>query len=194
MRMAAWVALVALVCVLNPLATPAHAAPPTCGVNLSAPEVQAAITSLPALPQNYPWSTNPKSFDPSSNYNPCLTLSAVIITVEGATGGSPDLALLFHKGSFVGVGTSKAIHSRRSTERRQRMTSSRSTTRTAATSAPRAPDRPPPCGTSGKTTMSRCWTRHRRGEWAVASVSALGAAECPDRLNLTALKGSSVRQ
>lgn len=108
MRMAAWVALVALVCVLNPLATPAHAAPPTCGVNLSAPELQAAITSLPALPQNYPWSTNPKSFDPSSNYNPCLTLSAVIITVEGATGGSPDLALLFHKGSFVGVGTSKA--------------------------------------------------------------------------------------
>ncbi|SON62732.1 Putative lipoprotein LprE [Mycobacterium simulans] len=107
-RVVTWAALVAVLCMLNPLpAAPAHAAP-TCGVNLSAPEIQSAISSLPALPQSYPWSTNPKSFDPSSNYNPCTTLSAVIITVEGATGGSPDLALLFHNGTFAGVGTLKA--------------------------------------------------------------------------------------
>ena len=107
MRMVGWAALLAILCALNPLAVRAHAAP-ACGVNLNAPEIQDAINSLPALPQSYPWSTDPKSFDPSSNYNPCATLSTVIISVQGATGGSPDLALLFHKGSFVGVATAKA--------------------------------------------------------------------------------------
>jgi LppP/LprE lipoprotein len=107
MRMVGWAALFAVLCGLNPLAARAHAAP-ACGVNLNAPEIQDAINSLPAIPQSYPWSTDPRSFDPSSNYNPCATLSTVIITVQGATGGSPDLALLFHKGSFVGVATTKA--------------------------------------------------------------------------------------
>jgi len=107
MRIVSWAAVVAVLGALNPLAAPAHAAP-TCGPNMTAPEIQAAISSLPALPQNYPWSSDPKSFDPSSNYNPCSTLSAVIITVTGATGGSPDLALLFHKGNAAGVATLKA--------------------------------------------------------------------------------------
>ena len=107
MRIVVWAALIAVLCVLNPLAAPAHAAP-TCRVNLDAPEIQTAIKSLPALPQNYPWSSDPKSFDLSSNYNQCATLSAVIITVTGATGGSPDLALLFHNGSPAGVATLKA--------------------------------------------------------------------------------------
>jgi hypothetical protein len=92
---------------VNPLAMPAHAEP-TCGVNLAAPEVQAAVKALPALPQNSAWDPNTHSFDSSSNYNPCATLSTVIITVLGATGDSPDLAMLFHKGTFVGVATSKA--------------------------------------------------------------------------------------
>lgn len=107
MRVVALAALVAALTVLNPLATAAHA-DPTCGVNLNAPAIQTAITALPALPQSYPWSNKPSSFDPSSNYNPCATLSAVIITVTGATGSSPDLALLFHKGTSVGVATRKA--------------------------------------------------------------------------------------
>lgn len=107
MRNVSWAALIAVLCAVNPPAAPAHAAP-TCGPNMNAPEIQAAISSLPALPQNYPWSSDPKSFDPSSNYNPCSTLSVVIITVTGATGGSPDLALLFHEGGFAGVATSKA--------------------------------------------------------------------------------------
>jgi hypothetical protein len=107
MRIFRWAALVAVLGVAHPLATHAHAAP-TCGVNMTAPEIKAAISSLPALPQNYPWDSDPKSFDPSSNYNPCSTLSAVIITVTGATGSSPDLAVLFHKGSPAGVATLKA--------------------------------------------------------------------------------------
>jgi hypothetical protein len=84
-----------------------HAAP-ACGVNLSAPEIQAAINSVPMVPQGWPWSHNPRSFDPSSNYNPCASLSAVIITVEQGTGSSPNQAMLFHNGDYVGTGTSKA--------------------------------------------------------------------------------------
>ncbi len=77
-------------------------------MNLAAPEIQAAINSVPTVPQGWPWSHEPRSFDPSSNYNPCATLSAVIITIEGATGSSPEQALLFHNGNYVGTGASKA--------------------------------------------------------------------------------------
>ena len=97
----------AVVWAANPLTAPAHAGP-ACGVNLSAAEIQGAIKSVPTVPEGWPWNHNPQTFDPSSNYNPCATLSVVIITVEGATGSSPDQALLFHNGNFVGTGTSKA--------------------------------------------------------------------------------------
>lgn len=107
MRKLGLAALAAVLCMLNPTAIPARAEP-SCGVNLSSPEIQTAVKALPALPGNSAWDTNVQSFDPSSNFNPCSTLSTVIITVLGATGDSPDLAMLFHKGSFVGVATSKA--------------------------------------------------------------------------------------
>ena len=107
MRKLGWVVLAAVLCMCNPLAMPAHA-DPTCGVNLSAPEIQTAVKSLPTLPGNSAWDTNTHSFDSSSNFNPCTTLSTVIITVLGATGDSPDLALLFHKGAFIGVASTKA--------------------------------------------------------------------------------------
>lgn len=108
MRVVVLAALVAALCVLNPMSAPARA-DPTCAVNLNAPEIQTALASVPALPQASPWDHNAKSFDPSSNYNPCATLSTVIITVTGATGSSPDLAMMFHKGSYVGVATLKAF-------------------------------------------------------------------------------------
>ncbi|MFV0496278.1 LppP/LprE family lipoprotein [Mycobacterium sp.] len=108
MRMGIVAALVAVLGVFNPLAARAHAAP-VCGINLAAPQIAAAVKSLPALPQNSPWDASAHSFDPGSNYNPCTTLSTVIVTVVGATGSSPDLALLFHKGAFAGVATLKAF-------------------------------------------------------------------------------------
>jgi hypothetical protein len=107
MRTAIWVAIVAVVWAVNPLAAPAHATP-ACGVNLGAPEIQGAINSVPTVPQGWPWEHNPRSFDPSSNYNPCATLSAVIITVQQATRSSPEQAMLFHDGNYVGTATSKA--------------------------------------------------------------------------------------
>lgn len=106
MRIVGWAGLIGAIFTLNP-AAPAHAAP-ACGVNLNAPEIEAAINSAPTVPLGWPWNHNPQSIHPGSNYNPCATLSAVIITVEGATGSSPDQALLFYKGDYVGTGTSKA--------------------------------------------------------------------------------------
>lgn len=84
---------------------PAQAAPPGCGVNLAAPEIQTAINSLPPAPYR-PWSHEPQSFE--GNYNPCATLSTALITIQAATRSSPEQALLFHDGNYVGTATSKA--------------------------------------------------------------------------------------
>ncbi|MGO9178409.1 MAG: LppP/LprE family lipoprotein [Candidatus Limnocylindrales bacterium] len=91
------------------LSTPqqAQAAPAqVCGVNLAGPEIQAAINSVPTVPQGWPWDHNPRTFE--GNYNPCATLSTALITVQGATRSSPEQALLFHDGNYVGTATSKA--------------------------------------------------------------------------------------
>jgi LppP/LprE lipoprotein len=90
------------------LSTPQQAqAAPThgCGVNLPAPEIQAAIDSVPPVPQR-PWEHNPRTFE--GNYNPCATLSTALITIQAATRSSPQQALLFHDGNYVGTATSKA--------------------------------------------------------------------------------------
>ena len=85
----------------------AQAAPAQgCGVNLAAPEIQAAINSVPLVPDGWPWARDPRSFE--GNYNPCATLSTALITVQMATRSSPEQALLFHDGSYVGTATSKA--------------------------------------------------------------------------------------
>jgi hypothetical protein len=87
----------------TPVATTSSAAP-KCGVDLAAPVIRSAIATLPTEPiTRAPWSTDPASFQAS--FDPCVTLSAVIITVQGATGSSPEQVLLFHKGEFVGTAT-----------------------------------------------------------------------------------------
>ncbi|RUP00894.1 MAG: LppP/LprE family lipoprotein [Mycobacterium sp.] len=50
------------------------------------------------------WDRTPKA----SNYNACADLSAIVVTVQDATGSSPDLALMFHRGAFVGTATPRA--------------------------------------------------------------------------------------
>jgi hypothetical protein len=79
-----------------------------CGIDLTAPVIGAAIATLPVDPiTKVPWSTDPAGFE--GTFDPCVTLSAVIITVEGATGSSPNQVLLFHKGEFVGTGTRESL-------------------------------------------------------------------------------------
>ncbi|OBJ54076.1 LppP/LprE family lipoprotein [Mycobacterium asiaticum] len=44
----------------------------------------------------------------SGNYDPCAELSGLVVTVRDATRSAPDLALLFHRGAFVGPATPNA--------------------------------------------------------------------------------------
>jgi LppP/LprE lipoprotein/Protein of unknown function (DUF2510) len=79
-----------------------------CGPD-EATALQSALAQVPA-PQiaattGARWSA--QIWAPNSNYDPCADLSAVLITVEGATGSSPEQALMFHRGSYLGTGTLK---------------------------------------------------------------------------------------
>jgi hypothetical protein len=87
------------------VAATAHAAPGNCGVNLTAPQIAAAAATLPPYPgSGWQWSAKPAE----GNFNPCATLSAAIISVQGGTASSPDTALMFHDGQYLGTATSKA--------------------------------------------------------------------------------------
>lgn len=78
-----------------------------CGVDLSSPTVRAAIAEQPAEPVTHArWDTNPASIQ--GNFDPCATLSTAIISIQGATGSSPNQALMFHSGRYLGTATSKA--------------------------------------------------------------------------------------
>jgi len=82
----------------------AQALPPqSCGTNLAALEIQAAINSMPPPPDYRPWSHDPRSIE--GNYNPCAALSVALITVDAATRTSPQAALFFHNGQYVGPTT-----------------------------------------------------------------------------------------
>ncbi|MEV2226516.1 LppP/LprE family lipoprotein [Nocardia vinacea] len=89
--------------------TTSSAAPTAkCGVDLNAPVIGSAIATLPVDQlTKVPWSTDPAGFE--GTFDPCVTLSAVIIAVEGATGSSPNHVLLFHKGEFVGTATHESL-------------------------------------------------------------------------------------
>lgn len=84
--------------------TPTAADPAGCGPD----EKTAVSAALAKIPQDSktgkPWNPNPES----SNYRPCDDLSAVVVTVQDATRSSPDQALMFHRGTFVGTATPKA--------------------------------------------------------------------------------------
>lgn len=90
MRTIGWGAVVAVICTLNPLGPRAEGAPPPCGVNLAAPQIQTAVDFVPLVPQGWQWARDPRSFE--GNYNPCATLSTALITVQGATRSSPEQA------------------------------------------------------------------------------------------------------
>lgn len=97
-----------LAAAMGVLATPSvpAAPPPGCGIDLGAERVRTAVDSVPTVPEGWQWSREPRTF--AGNYDPCATLSTVIISIEGATGSSPEQAMLFHKGEYVGTGTAKA--------------------------------------------------------------------------------------
>ncbi len=90
---------------LAPTTTGAGTAPPTgCGPD----EPAALATALGQVPPDRktgkPWDRNASA----SNYNACADLSAIVVTVQDGTSSSPDLALMFHRGAFVGTATPRA--------------------------------------------------------------------------------------
>lgn len=100
--LAVFVAAIALVST-----APSGAAPPgsQCGVNLSAPQIAQAVRSLPPFAGlDAPWDPNPYG----GNFDPCAALSTALVTLHGATGSSPEQALLFHNGEYVGPATPSA--------------------------------------------------------------------------------------
>ncbi|PPJ21073.1 LppP/LprE family lipoprotein [Nocardia nova] len=81
-----------------------------CATDLSAPEIRRAVATLPPYDagggETWAWNDNPPAL--RGTYNRCSTLSVVVVTVQGATASSPEHALLFHQGDYVGTATPKA--------------------------------------------------------------------------------------
>jgi LppP/LprE lipoprotein len=90
----------------QPVASPAPTAAPAgpCGPDETT-AVRGAIAQLqPDQKTGRQWSSAPQD----SNYDPCANLSAVVVTVQDGTASTPDQALMFHRGQFVGTATPKA--------------------------------------------------------------------------------------
>lgn len=87
---------------------PTASGQPGCAVDITAPQVVSAIKSQNAsLQQAFGWDWDTDTTYVDGNYSPCAALSVAVTSVEGATGSSPDLAVLFHDGQFVGPATPK---------------------------------------------------------------------------------------
>lgn len=87
-----------------PAPTTGTASPTACGPD-EATALSAALGQVPPdRKTGKPWDRNASS----SNYNACADLSAIVVTVQEGTSSSPDLALMFHRGAFVGTATPRA--------------------------------------------------------------------------------------
>ncbi|WP_228001011.1 LppP/LprE family lipoprotein [Nocardia australiensis] len=75
-----------------------------CGVDLNSPVIQSAVATLPMEESTRSlWSTDPRTF--VGNFDPCVTLTTVIVTIDGATAESTNQALLFHQSAYIGAAT-----------------------------------------------------------------------------------------
>ncbi|WP_326547973.1 LppP/LprE family lipoprotein [Mycolicibacterium sp. ND9-15] len=93
----------AVVC-MSMIAPPSASAQPSCGPD-QADALRLALAQLPFEPlTGAKWDSTPVD----SNYDACAELSTILVTTEGGTGSSPVQALLFHRGEYLGTGTSKA--------------------------------------------------------------------------------------
>ncbi|WP_082948880.1 LppP/LprE family lipoprotein [Mycobacterium sp. 1274756.6] len=78
-----------------------------CGIDLAAPEIASAVSTLLPYPgTDWKWTSDPGTV--LGNFDRCATLSTALVSVERATGSSPITALMFHEGAYLGTATSKA--------------------------------------------------------------------------------------
>jgi hypothetical protein len=76
---------------------PAAAAP--CGIDIHASEVVTAANNLqPPAGMDASWTPTPYG----GNYNPCAILSTALIRPQKIDPAAPTLALMFHRGQYVG--------------------------------------------------------------------------------------------
>ncbi|WP_448853408.1 LppP/LprE family lipoprotein [Corynebacterium frankenforstense] len=78
-----------------------------CG-DVSAEEaMHAGVAQAPAPPfDGVGWDTG--YADPTVGFDPCADLSWIAVPIEGGTGSSPTLVMLYHRGEYLGTTTSKA--------------------------------------------------------------------------------------
>lgn len=77
-----------------------------CAVDAASPVVARAVAQLPPDPTyGRSWMLLPDGF--GGNFSPCATLSAAIVMITGGTASSPEQALLFHKGRYIGTATAR---------------------------------------------------------------------------------------
>jgi LppP/LprE lipoprotein len=87
-----------------PTAPPTAAQSPACGPD-EATALRSALAKLPPEPvTGRGWQNTPIG----SDYNPCADLSTILVMIQGGTASSPVQALMFHRGTYLGTGTSKA--------------------------------------------------------------------------------------
>jgi hypothetical protein len=81
---------------------PSADAPRSCGLSEGAGLTEALSQLSPGSNTGRCWATEPTA----SNFDACRDLSTILVTIEGATGSSPVQALMFHRGEYLGTGTS----------------------------------------------------------------------------------------
>ena len=82
-------------------ATPTAAAPDPCAVNLAAPEIAKAVSTLPRDPRSgQAWSPEPLA----GTYNECAQLSAIIVKANTNAENPNTRAVLFHLGRLIPTG------------------------------------------------------------------------------------------
>jgi hypothetical protein len=80
-------------------ATAAPADP--CSVNLGAPDIAGAVSTLPKDPRSgQGWSAEPLA----GNYNECAQLSVVIVKANTNANNPNTRAIMFHEGKFIPTG------------------------------------------------------------------------------------------
>lgn len=82
---------------------PPASASPGCGPSQWEALGSALSQMAPDPTFGLPWSSTPVD----SNYDSCADLSTIVVAIEGGTGSSPEQALMFHRGEFLGTGTLK---------------------------------------------------------------------------------------
>jgi len=93
----------AMTLALVPVAAAEPSPSPRCGVDLGAAVIAGAVHSLRPAFTDMDVAWNPVPY--GGNFDPCATLSTALVTVEGATGSSPNHALFFHYGDYLGTAT-----------------------------------------------------------------------------------------